>query len=132
MRVQKVTGLAAIALLVLLNVSATPAQGPALERVMQKKLAVSQKILEAVVTSRWADLEARSRDLEALTNDPAWTVLKAPEYARHSNAFRSSVRALHDAAATRDLEATPQAYIAMTLSCVQCHRFLARSRIAGE
>ena len=122
----------ALVLLALLNVSATSAQGPALDRLMRRKLDCSQKILEAVVTSRWADLEARSRELEGLTNDPAWTVLKAPEYARLSAAFRDTVRALHDAAAQRDLEATPKAYGALTLSCVQCHRYLARNRLAEE
>jgi len=119
-----------LVLLALLHVTTTTAQGPAVDRVMHKKLEVSQKILEAVVTSRWSDLEARARDLEDLTNDPAWRVLKAPEYAAQSNAFRQTVRTLHDAAARRDLEATPKAYIAVTLSCVDCHRYLARSRIA--
>lgn len=122
----------AVLLLGLVPVTATTAQGPAVDRVMRRKLEVSQKILEAVVTSRWADLEARTSDLEDLTNDPAWRVLTAPEYATHSNAFRKTVRALHDAAAKRDLEATPKAYIAVTLSCVECHRYLARSRIAEK
>ena len=114
------------------HITTTMAQGPAVDRLMRRKLDVSQKILEAVVTSRWSDLEARARDLEDLTRDPAWQVLKAPEYATHSNAFRETVRALHAAAAARDLEATPKAYIAVTLSCVECHRYLARSRIAGR
>ena len=120
----------AVLLLALVHAATTTAQGPAVDRVMRRKLEVSQKILEAVVTSRWSDLEARARDLEDLTNDPAWRVLTAPEYATHSNAFRLTVRTLHDAAARRDLEATPKAYIAVTLSCVDCHRYLARSRIA--
>ena len=114
----------------LASAGTTTAQGPATDRVMRKKLEVSQKILEAVVTSRWADLEARSRDLLDLTNDPGWTVLKNPEYAQQSNEFRDAVRALHTAAAARDLEATPKAYVAVTLSCVQCHRSLARNRFA--
>ena len=122
----------AVCALVGVTATATPAQGPAVSRVMRKKLEVSQKILEAVVTSRWADLESRTRDLDDLTHDPAWTVLKAPEYAAHSTAFSKAVRALHDAAAARDLEATPPAYIAVTLSCVDCHRYLARSRIARD
>jgi hypothetical protein len=113
-------------------ITTTDAQGPAVDRLMRRKLDVSQKILEAVVTSRWSDLEAGARDLEDLTRDPAWQVLKAPEYAAHSNAFRETVRALHSAAAARDLEAAPKAYIAVTLSCVECHRYLARSRIAGR
>jgi hypothetical protein len=108
----------------------TTAQGPALDRVMRKKLDVSQKILEAVVTSHWSDLEMRARDLEDLTNDPAWMVLTAPEYASHSNDFRKKVRELHEAAVKRDLEATPKAYVEVTLSCVECHRYLARSRFA--
>jgi len=120
----------AVLLFGLMHVAATTAQGPAVDRVMRRKLEISHKILEAVVTSRWSDLEARTRDLEDLTKDPAWRVLTAPEYATHSNAFRQSVRTLHDAAAKRDLDATPKAYIAVTLSCVECHRYLARSRIA--
>jgi hypothetical protein len=110
----------------------TKAQGPALDRVMHKKLEVSQQILEAVVTSQWVELEARSRDLEDLTNDPGWKVLRSKEYARHSDTFRAAVRVLRTAAAQRDLEKTPQAYIAVTLSCVECHRYLARNRLAGE
>ena len=124
--------LGAVALLALLNVSDTSTQGPALDRVMRKKLDCAQKILEAVVTSRWADLEAQSKDMEALTNDPAWAVLKAPEYVRHSADFRQAARVLHDAAVKRDLEATPPAYVALTMSCVQCHRYLARERIARQ
>ena len=124
--------LGAIALMALVNVSATSTQGPALDRVMRKKLECAQKILEAVVTSRWADLEAQSKEMEALSNDPDWAVLKMPEYARHSADFRRSVRALRDAAVTRDLDAAPQAYAALTLSCVQCHRYLARERIARQ
>ena len=120
----------AVLICALLNVLPVSGQGLALERLMRKKLVTSQKILEAVVTSDWVSLEEQSRDLEALTNDPAWMVLKKPEYARHSDAFKTAVRALHDAAAKRDLEATPQAYVAVTMSCVECHRYLARNRIA--
>ena len=123
----------ALALVALLGTAATTtAQGPALDRVMRKKLEVSQQILEAVVTSRWAELEARSRDLEDLTNDPAWTVLRTKEYAGLSDTFRAAVRVLHTAAAQRDLEKTPQAYITVTLSCVECHRYLARHRLARK
>ena len=116
----------------LVYVSAVSAQGPGLNRIMRKKLATSQKILAAVVTSDWVSLEAKSRDLEALTRDPAWMVMKAPEYARHSAVFAAAARALHDAAARRDLEGTPQAYNSLTLSCVQCHHYLARNRLARK
>lgn len=130
MRVRECGWLLVLILCAIAGIATINAQGSATNRVMRKKLTVSQKILEAVVTSRWADLEARSRDLKDLTNEPGWTVLNKPEYLKHSAAFRETVRALHLAAAQRDLEATPKAYVAMTLSCVECHRYLARARFA--
>ena len=110
--------------------SPSPSQGPELHAVMREKLVKAQKILEAVVTSDWPSLESHSRELEQLTNDPRWTVLKYPEYATRSAAFTRAIRALHTAAAQRDLEAAPKAYIDVTLQCVECHRYLARMRIA--
>jgi len=124
--------LALVFLLAVVGLGAGSGQWHQVDQIMREKLGLTQKILEAVVTSHWSDLEAGARDLEDLTKEPAWQVLKAPEYAAHSNAFRETVRALHAAAATRDLEATPKAYIAVTLSCVDCHRYLARSRIADR
>ena len=114
----------------LFGLAAIPSQGPGLDRVMRQKLQHAQKILEAVVTSDWVSLEANSRELERLTNDPRWTVLTYPEYARHSAAFTRAVRTLHTAATQRDLDATPKAYVEVTLQCVECHRYLARARIA--
>ena len=114
---------------VILGTTTSSAQGPKLQSVMREKLAHAERILEAVVTSNWASLETHTRELKQLTNDPRWMVLKYPEYAQHSAAFVRAVQALHTAAAQRDLDTTPKAYVAMTLQCVECHRYLARARI---
>ena len=113
----------------LAGVGAAPAQ-PALKGLMREKLGHSQKIFEAVVTSDWASLELHTRRLQQLTNDPRWAMLRYPEFARHSAEFQQALDALHEAAAQRDLEKTPAAFNAMTLRCVECHRSLARGRIA--
>ena len=115
---------------VVTGAAVTTGQGPALDSVMREKLGHAQKLLEAVVTSDWVGLETHSRELERLTADPRWTVLKYPEYARHSAGFLRAVRTLHTAASQRDLEATPKAYVDMTLECVNCHQYLARQRLA--
>jgi hypothetical protein len=112
------------------GLAAGPGQGPEVNNIMREKLGHTQKILEAVVTNDWVGLETHSRELERLTADHRWTALKYPEYARHSTAFIRAVQALHLAAAQRDLEGTPKAYVAVTLQCVECHRYLARERIA--
>jgi predicted component of type VI protein secretion system len=114
----------------LATVAATSSQAPEFRNVMHEKLGHTQKILEAVVTSDWTTLETESRELERLTRDPRWMALKYPEYVRQSDAFVRAIEALHTASARRDLEETPQAYIAVTLQCVGCHRYLARQRIA--
>ena len=108
----------------------TPAQGPDLNTVMVRKLDHAQEILKAVVTSDWVRLETHSRELEQLTRDPRWMILQYHEYRRHSDAFVGAVQELHRAAAQRDLEAAPRAYVEMTLRCVDCHRYLARERVA--
>jgi len=121
---------AVVAVSVLLGFGAGPRQGPEVTSVMREKLEHTQKILEAVVTDDWVGLEQHSRELERLIQDPRWTALRYPEYARHSGAFARSVQDLHRAAVQRDLEKTPKAYIEVTLTCVECHRYLARERIA--
>ena len=110
--------------------AAVAGQGPEVRNVMREKLARTHKILEAVVTSDWATLEAQSRALEQLTHDPRWTALRYPEYARYSAAFVRDVQSLHAAAERRDSDEAPKAYAAMTLQCAACHRYLARARIA--
>jgi hypothetical protein len=113
-----------------LGLGAGGAQGPEVKHVMREKLVRAEHILEAVVTSDWVSLETNSRELERLTDDPRWTVLKYPEYARQTTGFVTAIQALHLAAAQRDLEKTPRAYVDVTLKCVECHRYLARERIA--
>jgi hypothetical protein len=120
-----------VVFLAVIGVAARPGgQGPALNNIMREKLGLAQKILEAVVTSDWVALETQSREMERLTHDPRWLVLKQPEYARHSTAFVRAIEDLHLAAAQRDLERAPQAYVAVTLQCVACHRYLVRERLA--
>jgi hypothetical protein len=119
-----------LAIIGVIVTTAGAGQGPELQVVMREKLGHAQKILEAVVTSDWISLETHSRELEQLTKRRGWMVLRYPEYSKHSAAFVRSVQALHQAAAQRDLETAPQAYVDMTLQCVECHRYLARARMA--
>lgn len=107
------------------------AQTVALNRVMRQKMVDAQGVLAAVVTSNWRELERSSRALAKATEDPAWLVLRTPEYTKQSEAFVYTVNELVDAASRRDAEAAPLAYTAMTMRCVQCHRYVARARIAG-
>jgi hypothetical protein len=98
---------------------------------MREKLAHSQVILAAVITGNWASLDRESRALARATRDPAWTSsLTEPEYLLQSNAFTKALQSLIEASAKRDLESAGNAQIALTTSCVQCHLYVSRRRMA--
>ena len=107
-----------------------PAQTPATGRVMREKLAHSQKILEAILTSKFTLLESESTALAAVTELPAWTVLKGPEYQVQSEAFLKALRDLRSAAKERDLDAAAQRYTELTMTCFRCHRYMKDRRLA--
>jgi hypothetical protein len=110
--------------------SGASTQSVQLKRVMQTKLEHAQRILGDVVTSDWSDLERHAEALRRTTTNPAWAVLPTPEYESRTSAFVRAADDLLVAARRRDLETTPLAYVSLTLSCVQCHRYIARMRIA--
>lgn len=130
-KLQRVLCVGVAALTVTASIATASAQTVALKRLMQQKLEHSQSILAAVTTSNWGEMQRQSEALIQVTKDPAWMVMNTPEYARQSQAFVRAAEDMLDAARRRDLDAAPLAYVSMTLSCVQCHRYVARARIAG-
>lgn len=112
------------------TLSAAGDQVPRLSLLMRQKLDHSKAILGAVVTSDWATLDRESRALALAAHDPAWTALTAPEYLHQSDAFQRAVQQLIEASARKDLDAASKAEVALTMSCVDCHRFVARRRTA--
>ena len=125
------TSSATVLLLAIASGAAYP-QTVRLNRVMRSKLEHSQKILEAVVTSNWQLLDAETKALAQVTRDPAWSVLQFPEYVRQSAAFLRATDDLAEAARLRDLEGASLGFVALSTSCVSCHRYMARSRIVGR
>ena len=122
-----------IGLLAILWPSVVSSQESQLKGVMREKLNHAQQIFAAVVTSDWPALERQSRELLRVTENPLWVAtFKTPLYARQSEAFLRATQDLLDAAQRRDLEAAPIAYVSLTLTCVQCHRFTARARVANR
>lgn len=114
-----------------LAVTTAADQAPALNSVMRTKLARSQSILAAIVTSDWKALDRESRALAMVVREPAWvTSLTEPEYLRQSDAFNRALQDLIEASAKRDLEAAGNAHVMLTASCVRCHLHMTRRRVA--
>jgi hypothetical protein len=123
--------LIAAAALAAVAMSASADQGNQLNKVMRAKLGHSQAILGAVITSNWAVLDKESRALALVVHDPAWGfALTAPEYLRQSDAFSRALQDLIEASAKRNVESAANAQIALTASCVGCHVYMTRRRVA--
>jgi hypothetical protein len=123
--------LSLVVLLLALSGPDVPAQTGVTRNVMREKLVHSQKILEAIMTSDFKGLEEHSTAIVNLTKTEGWAVLKSAEYQRQSAAF---VRALDDLVATakqKNLDVATIQYMAMTMTCYECHRHLKNTRIAA-
>ena len=114
------------------SVATVPAQTPETGRLMRDKLTHSQRILEAIMTSDFASLQRESAAMVRATELPAWSVLKSPEYLRQSAAFVRANQDLQEAAQARDLDAAALDYMALTLTCFQCHKHIKGKRIAAR
>jgi cytochrome c' len=108
----------------------TDAQTAQTKQVMQRKLVEAQQLLAALVTSNWMALGQRTAALQALTNQPGWQVLNTPEFRNQTGAFQRATQSLATAATQRDQRTALAAYNELVTSCVECHRYIARSRIA--
>ena len=115
-----------------LGVTAQPAlaQTAQTRQVMREKLELSQVLLGAVVTSNWASLDKTTKALTAVINRPGWQVLASPEYVQQTRAFLNATQALQNAGAAREQRTALSAYNGLVASCVECHLYVARARVA--
>jgi len=132
---RSITWLTLLGLVALLATTGSPpaaAQSTQTKQVMRQKLAQSEQLLAALVTSNWVALDRHNRALEAVTNEPGWDVMRLPEFHKYTVAFQRSVQALTAAAEERDQRTALSAYNGLVASCVECHRYVARARIAQK
>lgn len=123
--------IAVMGLLLAFVVPAADSQTVQTKHVMQQKLADSQQLLAALVTSNWTVLGQRSQALQSLTQQPGWQAFETPEYRDYTAAFQKATQAVADASTRRDQRTALTAYNQLVGSCVECHRYVARARIAA-
>jgi hypothetical protein len=98
---------------------------------MRLKLSHSQKLLEGIALEDFATIEKSAQNLSSLSRDEEWQVFPTPEYLRHSEEFRRAVDTVRDAAGKKNVDAAALGYVGVTLSCVNCHKYVRNVRMAG-
>jgi hypothetical protein len=107
-----------------------PDQGKRPDDLMKRKLEQAQKVLEGVATNNFDLIERGADELQVISKRAEWRVLQTPDYNRQSDEFRRHAAALTKAAREKNTDAAALAYVQMTMSCVNCHKYVREARIA--
>lgn len=101
-----------------------PKADPKKPSVMQRKLAHSQKLLEALALGDFAKMDANATELQQCAREASWMVIKSPKYETYSNDFVRQLDTFRAAAKKKNTDAAALAYVEITLTCVKCHQYV--------
>lgn len=99
-------------------------------RLMREKLLHGQRILAALTTSDYGLLQRETQALTAITKTPEWSELITPDLRPYTTGFSKALAELSAASVRNDYDTAGAAYGALTAACINCHKHVARSRIA--
>lgn len=130
----RITIIACAALFTAVGLTALFAQSKrqqATKEFMRDKLELSQKVLEGLTTEDYDLIIAKATKLSAMTQEADWRAFENPDYDQHSATFRRHADALVRSAKSKNLDGATLAYVRLTMSCVDCHKFV-RGRIVAR
>jgi len=125
----------AIVLMTLAGVRFGKAQtgaNPTTSDIMRLKLDYSHYILNGIATENFGLVATNAEKLSKLSQATAWRARQTAEYEVLSAEFRRNADALAKAAKDRNVDAASLAYVQMTLSCVNCHKYMRGGKNKGE
>lgn len=97
---------------------------------MRRKLESSQRILEGIATEDYDMIARGARELKGISAAAEFVVSKDVIYTQHSDEFRRIADQLERRAREKRLDGSALAYMDLTLSCVECHRFVRNVLVA--
>src|SRR5262249_14702906 len=97
---------------------------------MRDKLELSQRVLEGLATEDYDLIIAKTTKLSAMTKQADWRIFENPDYDRFSADFQRYVDSVRKAGTDKNLDAATLAYVKMTMSCIECHKFVRGKKIA--
>ena len=98
---------------------------------MKLKLQKAQALLEGIALEDYDQIQKNAQGLSLLCEEEAWRVFQTPDYLQHSEQFRRSADSILNAAKKKNLDAAALGYVAMTMQCVSCHKYVRDVRMAS-
>lgn len=102
----------------------------AVKAFMHAKLDAAQKVLEGLVTERFGVIRQGADRMLVMSRSAEWHVHKTPAYAQHSAEFQNAAERVKKAAREEELDAASLAYLQLTMSCINCHKYARSIKIA--
>jgi hypothetical protein len=96
----------------------------ALKAFMRKKLESSQSVLEGLAVEDFELIARGAKQLRATSAAAEFIVVNDPIYAQEAADFGKIIDKLAKAAKEKRLDGATLAYVDMTMSCVECHKYV--------
>ena len=103
----------------------------ALKTFMRNKLESSQSIVEGLALEDFDLIAKGARDLQTTCKAAEFRVHNDPLYAQHTDEFRRAVDKIERAAKEKRIDGATLGFMDMTMSCVECHKFVRSIKIVN-
>ncbi|MGO9470932.1 MAG: hypothetical protein ACLQIB_48375 [Isosphaeraceae bacterium] len=109
-----------------------PNQGRSRREFMRQKLDFSKDVLEGLSLEQYASIERSAKALKKLSQAAEWevpTIPNATDYIALTTEFQRNCDDLLKQAKARNIDGATLSYLKLTMTCVQCHKFV---RFSGK
>jgi hypothetical protein len=106
-------------------------KGP-IQITMRAKLDAAAKVLEGLATEDKTLIHEGAEVLTAVSKAEVWQILKDAEYREHTQAFRSAIKRLDEAAQESRFASAQLEWLDATKKCFDCHNHIRSEKNAAE
>ena len=107
-------------------------EAKALHKFMREKLEASNLVLEGLTTENFELIEKGAATMQRISSAEQWQISNDAMYRQHSAQFRRVVEQLQKKAKEKQLEGAALAWIEGTMSCIECHKWVRSTLVAGK
>jgi hypothetical protein len=111
------------------RVAAKPVS-PRIRKFMRAKLTASQDVLEGLVTEDYGKIQKGAQTMLVMSKAADFQVFPTPTYSQYAGEFRRAVERLSKTAKNKQLDTAALNYMHVTMTCVNCHKYVAKEKIA--
>jgi hypothetical protein len=99
---------------------------------MRDKLSFANKALEGLAVQDFDKIAESGKMMRMISRAASWHVIDSDEYQRMSKNFQEQAADLERHAKEKNLDAAALDYVRISLTCVQCHKYMRVSRPGQE